>query len=114
MDITTDVVECNKVHIFFHFHLKEIVKLNASLKQEMLDFLAIYDVLQYFFSPSFPVECGEEVQVIDFYRVQRRTSCLAIWKTERILLSICSTPSNRTTKRGQITSAMSPPFISLM
>ena len=37
------------------------MRLNASLKQEMIDFLAIYDVLQYFFSKSFPVECGSHI-----------------------------------------------------
>ena len=61
MDVTTDLVECNKVRAFSRFHLKEIMKLNASLKQEMIDFLAIYDVLQYFFSKSFPVECGSHI-----------------------------------------------------
>ena len=47
MDVTTDVVECNKVRAFSRFHLKEIMKLNASLKQEMIDFLAIYDAVSY-------------------------------------------------------------------
>ena len=61
MDVTTDVVECNKVRAIFSSHLKEIMKLNASLKQEMIDFLAIYDVLQYFFSKPFPVECGSHI-----------------------------------------------------
>ncbi|KAK8817616.1 hypothetical protein WA538_004335, partial [Blastocystis sp. DL] len=57
VDVTTDVVECNK----------EIMKLNASLKQEMIDFLAIYDVLQMWitynrapYDNGHPI--GEEVQ----------------------------------------------------
>lgn len=46
VDVTTDVVECNKACLFSHDNAKEILKLNASLKQEMIDFLDIYDVLQ--------------------------------------------------------------------
>ena len=58
VDVTTDVVECNKARFFSDDDAKEIMKLNASLKQEMIDFLDIYDVLQYGFSQASPVECG--------------------------------------------------------
>ena len=58
MDVTTDVVECNKVRFLSIHERKEILKLNASLKQEMIDFLDIYDVLQSLFFSVFSLGCG--------------------------------------------------------
>ena len=46
-DVSGETVECNEVLLYGKHHEQNIMVLNAQLKEEMIYYLDIYDVLQY-------------------------------------------------------------------